>query len=221
MTSIARVFSVLLLFACLWVAQPARTQTQEWIRQDEIRRYNQQVEQERQRQEAQRNQERRDAEARERNQQYEQDAQRRQPGAASQGARVPDEMDRARQTWLKRPPLPADRNPLLGKWTRPASKRTNPSDPFAQLGAILQGGNPVCELMFGGGGVFEFRPDRLVGSDARTREQELDRVEYRGDARRVAVIPKTTYKLIVFDFDGPNRINWAGQDCVLVRAAGR
>ena len=78
----------------------------------------------------------------------------------------------------------------------------------------MKGG--LCEVLFGGG-VFEFRADRLVGSDQQTGAQELDRVEYRGDARRVAVIPKTTFKLIVFDFDGPNRINWAGQNCVLVR----
>lgn len=131
------------------------------------------------------------------------------PGGA-QGA----ELEKARQSWLKRPPLAADRNPLLGKWTRPASTRSNSSDPFAQLGAMLKGG--LCEVMFGGG-VFEFRADRLVGSDQRSGAQELDRVEYRGDARRVVVIPQTTFKLIVFDFDGPNRINWAGQDCVLVR----
>jgi len=79
---------------------------------------------------------------------------------------------------------------------------------------MMQGG--LCEMMFGGG-VFEFRADRLVGSDQRSGAQELDRVEYRGDARRVVVIPQTTFKLIVFEFDGPNRINWAGQDCVLVR----
>jgi hypothetical protein len=31
------------------------------------------------------------------------------------------------------------------------------------------------------------------------------------------VIPKTTFKLMVFEFDGPDRINWQGQDCVLTR----
>ena len=53
----------------------------------------------------------------------------------------------------------------------------NPNDPFGQLQALAKGG--LCEVLFGGG-VFEFRPDRLVGMDERTREQELDRVEYRG-----------------------------------------
>jgi hypothetical protein len=74
----------------------------------------------------------------------------------------------------------------------------------------------LCEVLFGGG-VFEFRPDRLMGMDERSPAQELDRVEYRGDAKRVVVLPKTTFKLIEFDFEGPDRINWASQKCVLVR----
>ena len=120
----------------------------------------------------------------------------------------------ARAMWEKRPALPPDRNPLLGKWTRPASTRTNSSDPFAALAAMAKGG--LCEVLFGGG-IFEFRPDRLVGMDERTPPQELDRVEYRGDAKRVVVLPKTTFKLIEFDFEGLDRINWASQKCVLVR----
>ena len=120
----------------------------------------------------------------------------------------------ARAMWEKRPALPPDRNPLLGKWTRPASTRTNSSDPFAAVFAMAKGG--LCEVLFGGG-VFEFRPDRLVGMDERTPPQELDRVEYRGDGKRVVVLPKTSLKLIEFDFEGPDRINWASQKCVLVR----
>ena len=120
----------------------------------------------------------------------------------------------ARAMWEKRPALPPDRNPLLGKWQRPASTRPNSSDPFAGVMALAKGG--LCEALFGGG-VFEFRPDRLVGMDERTREQELDRVEYRGDAKHVVVLPKKTFKLIEFDIEGPDRINWASQKCVLVR----
>lgn len=120
----------------------------------------------------------------------------------------------ARAMWLKRPALPPDRNPLLGKWTRPASTRTNSSDPFAAVFALAKGG--LCEALFGGG-VFEFTPDRLVGLDERTPPQELDRVEYRGDAKHVVVLPKKSLKLIEFDFEGPDRINWASQKCVLVR----
>jgi hypothetical protein len=123
--------------------------------------------------------------------------------------------DAARASWQKKPPLPPERNPLLGSWwTRPASTRPNPNDPFGQLQALAKGG--LCEVLFGGG-VFEFRPDRLVGKDARTPEQELDRVEYRGDEKHVVVLPKTSLKLIEFDFDGSNRISWKSQNCVLVR----
>lgn len=142
----------------------------------------------------------------------------RSVGAPAAGGAQGDALEEARRTWLKRPPLPADRNPLLGKWTRPASTRGNSQDPFAQLGAMMKGG--LCEVLFASGGIFEFRADRLVGSDRRTGEQELDRVEYRGGARRVVVVPKASLKLIVFDFDGPDRINWSGQNCVLVRVGG-
>jgi hypothetical protein len=123
-------------------------------------------------------------------------------------------LEEARKTWLKRPPLPPDRNPLIGRWTRPPTGKGNSSDPFASLQALAKGG--LCELLFGGG-TFEFRAKTLVGFDKQTREQELDQIEYRGDAKQVVVVPKTTFKLIVFDFDGPDRINWSGQNCVLVR----
>jgi hypothetical protein len=126
-----------------------------------------------------------------------------------------DAVEQARKNWQQLPPLPAERNPLLGKWIRPASSRTNSGDPLAQLGAMMNGG--LCEVLFGGAGVFEFKPDRLVGSDAQTTETELDRVEYRGDAKHVVVILQATLKLIEFDFEGPDRINWTGQNCVLVR----
>ncbi|HET7096989.1 MAG TPA: hypothetical protein VFJ68_06325 [Casimicrobiaceae bacterium] len=133
----------------------------------------------------------------------------------SGGGAAADQLSAARARWEKQPPLPPDKNPLLGKWTRPASSQANSSDPFAQLAALAKGG--LCEVLFGGG-VFEFKTDRLVGKDQRTPEQELDRVEYRGDAKHVVVLPKTTIKLMEWDFEGPNRINWKSQNCVLVRA---
>jgi hypothetical protein len=127
-----------------------------------------------------------------------------------------DNLSAARAAWQKKPPLPAEQNPLLvGKWTRPASSQGKSSDPFASLAALAKGG--LCEALFGGG-TFEFRADRLIGMDTRTPPQELDRVEYRGDSKHVVVIPKTTFKLMEFDVEGPNRINWKSQNCVLVRA---
>ena len=120
----------------------------------------------------------------------------------------------ARAMWEKRPALPPDRNPLLGKWTRPASTRTNSSDPFAALFGNGQR-RPVRSPLRR----WRLRvPSGPVGRHGRAHaQQELDRVEYRGDAKRVVVLPKTTFKLIEFDFEGPDRINWASQKCVLVR----
>jgi hypothetical protein len=138
------------------------------------------------------------------------------PNAAAGGGAAGAALEAARREWLKRPALPPDRNPLLGvSWTRPASAGAKSSDPFAGLLAMAKGG--LCDVLFGGG-FFEFRADTLVGYDQRTREQELDRVEYRGDARHVVVIPRTTIRLMEFDVEGPNRINWASQNCALVRA---
>ena len=139
------------------------------------------------------------------------------PGRSAGGSRAAsDNLSAARAAWEKKPPLPPERNPLLvGKWVRPASTQGKSSDPFAALAAMAKGG--LCGVLFGGG-TFEFRKDRLVGMDARTPPQELDRVEYRGDSKHVVVIPKTTLKLMEFDVEGPNRINWKSQKCVLVRA---
>jgi len=133
-------------------------------------------------------------------------------GAAAAAAAA----DAARSHWLKQPPLPPERNPLLGKkWSRPASTRARGNDPFGQLQALAKGG--LCEVLFGDGGVFEFQPDRLVGRDQRTPPQELDRVEYRGDAKHVVVLPKATVKLMEFDVEGADRIDWKSQNCVLVQ----
>jgi hypothetical protein len=125
-------------------------------------------------------------------------------------------MDAARAMWQKRPALAPENNPLLaGRWMRPADPAKNSSDPFAGLAALMKGG--MCEVLFGGG-VFEFRRDALVGMDRSTPAQELDKVEYRGGGKHVVVLPKSTIKLIEFDFETPDRIHWAAQpNCVLVR----
>jgi hypothetical protein len=139
--------------------------------------------------------------------------------AGGGGQAASDNLSAARASWQKKPPLPPEQNPLLvGKWTRPASAQGKSSDPFAALAAMAKGG--LCDVLFGGG-TFEFRADRLIGMDARTPPQELDRVEYRGDSKHVVVIPKTTVKLMEFDVEGADRINWKSQKCVLVHAARR
>ena len=139
------------------------------------------------------------------------------PGRSAGGSQAAaNNLSAARAAWEKKPPLSPEKNPLLvGKWVRPASTQGKSGDPFAALAAMAKGG--LCDVLFGGG-TFEFRKDRLVGMDARTPPQELDRVEYRGDSKHVVVIPKTTVKLMEFDVESPDRINWKSQKCVLVHA---
>lgn len=137
-------------------------------------------------------------------------------GGAAPGGAAGAQLEQARQDWQRRPPLAPDRNPLIGIWTRPGSPASASNDPFAQLGAMMKGG--LCEIMFSSDGMFEFKPGALVGIDKRTRRADvLDQLEYRGDAKRVVVIPKASFKLMVFDVEGPDRIQWAGQNCTLVR----
>ena len=140
-------------------------------------------------------------------------------GQSSGDAAVAAAYEKARRSWLAKPPLPADRNPLVGsRWMRPASTQGKPGDPFAGLMALAKGG--LCEVLFGGG-MFEFRAGALVGMEPNGRgEQELDRVEYRGDAHHVVVLPRETVRIMEWDVEGPDRIRWASQNCVLVRAGG-
>jgi hypothetical protein len=70
--------------------------------------------------------------------------------------------------------------------------------------------------------VFELKPAAQVGLDKRTHEaRTLDQVATRGDARLVSVTRRSTLKLIVFDFDGPDRIRRSGRDCAPVQAGRR
>src|SRR5438105_6198179 len=73
------------------------------------------------------------------------------PGTSPQGGArtAPDAAasaaaDAARRKWQSRAPLPPDRNPLLGRWMRPASTRANPNDPFGQWLLLPKAGPAKC-----------------------------------------------------------------------------
>lgn len=223
-------FAILAGLACAGSASaqtPAQMeydrQQREYWRQQEQQRQEQQRQQQlmnenaaRQQQESANAARRSQEQSRQSGEQFNQDmnaAQGRQQQALRNGQGDAAKWDAARAGWLKKPALGADKNPLLGRWARP-NRPANSSDPFAGLMALAKGG--MCEVLFGGDGVFEFRPGTMVGYERR-QEMELDKVEYRGDGRLVAVLPKETLKLIVFEFDGPDRINWQGQNCPMVR----
>src|SRR5206468_6101710 len=69
-------------------------------------------------------------------------------GNAAPGGAAGAALEAARRSWQQKPPLPPERNPLLGRWRRPPSGQSNSSDPFAALQALAKGG--LCEVLFGG-----------------------------------------------------------------------
>jgi hypothetical protein len=130
-----------------------------------------------------------------------------------------------RRTWQQRPPLPPERNPLLGRWeSLGAAQRqaaTGVSPEMAQLANALLGGvtGGMCDSMLGRGTI-EFRPTGpvAIGRDGTTRP--MYRAEYRGGGTRVVVLPQggTTFTHMIIDFDGPDRATVAAVGCVLARA---
>src|ERR1700730_1423101 len=77
---------------------------------------------------------------RQQDQQLQQGPQTRQnAGNAASGRAGAAAVEAARRSWQQKPPLPPDRNPLLGRWKRPPTGQGNSSDPFAALQALAQG----------------------------------------------------------------------------------
>jgi hypothetical protein len=153
-------------------------------------------------------------------QQSVQQSQAQQNAAAAQGRAV-------LQTWQKRPPLAADRNPLLGRWNslgNGASNKAAPGGDMAALASALIGGltGGLCDTMLGSG-LVEFRPSTLVAIGPGGREQVKYHVEYRGDASRVVVLPQdaTSFTHMIIDFNGPDRAVVAAVGCTLARAGGQ
>jgi hypothetical protein len=133
-----------------------------------------------------------------------------------------------RAIWVNRPLVPANQNPLFGRWNSHAAPPIGPKDSplgdiqgvfgsdVAQLTAgMLQS---VCDSMFGSAMV-EFRPTTLV-SVGGGRERVLTRVEYRGGGDTIAVLPLDpgSFGAAVFDFKGHDKIIAKEIGCTMARA---
>ncbi|MGZ5241411.1 MAG: surface-adhesin E family protein [Caldimonas sp.] len=137
------------------------------------------------------------------------------------------------RTWQKRPPLPADHNPLLGRWDSRGSSAGGAKAPGggdlakllgpemagmaqAMLGGMTQG---LCDSMLGRGPI-EFRPTGVVALGRDGRERLLYHAEYRGGGSRVVVLPQggTTFTHMIVDFDSSDHATVAAVGCILVRA---
>lgn len=104
--------------------------------------------------------------------------------------------------WLAKPPLPAAKNPLLGRWRQGALRGIS----NRQLGVVADMANTMfaggCESMFGKG-VVEFAPDALnwVAPDGHT--EILNHVAYRASGADVVVISREPGGITLF-FGFPN-----------------
>jgi hypothetical protein len=153
-------------------------------------------------------------------QQSVQQSQARQNAAAAQGREV-------LHTWQRRPPLAAERNPLLGRWNslgNGAPNKAAPNGDMVALASALVGGltGGMCDAMLGRG-LIEFRPTTLVAIGAVGREQLMYHVDYRGDASRVVVLPRdaASFTHMIIDFNGRDRAVVAAVGCTLARAGAQ
>lgn len=147
--------------------------------------------------------------------------QARQQGDIAQGQAV-------LRSWQQRPPLAADKNPLLGRWNSLGSagaKRSAPgvSPEMAQLANALIGGitGGLCDSMLGRG-LVEFRPNAVVAIGAGGRERVMYQAEYRGGGSRVVVLPHgaTSFTHMIIDFNGRDQASVAAVGCGLTRVGG-
>ena len=111
------------------------------------------------------------------------------------------EVERDRALFLTTPPIPPQKNTLLGQWRLDRTKK-KPANALAELNAMIS--QPACEMVFGDG-IWDFRPKALYGIDAGIGETKLTDVDYRGNEGIIGVIPKAG-KLFVYKILGPDRV---------------
>ena len=123
---------------------------------------------------------------------------RREPGAKPANEAAAEEMERNRRLVEQLPRLPAETNPLLGRWRYvPAAAPNNP------LGALIGMANDVtCTLIAGDGPSFEFRADALMHG---TRTMDSMRY-YRGNSGVFFALGERYQRLLAFEFDGRDRM---------------
>ncbi len=111
------------------------------------------------------------------------------------------DVERDRALFMKTPPVPLQKNLLLGQWRLVMPKKKS-GNAITDLNATLAGG--VCEAVFGDG-IWDFRPKAMYGIDHGIGETKLSDVDYRGNEGLIGVIPKMG-KLFVFKILGPDRM---------------
>jgi tetratricopeptide (TPR) repeat protein len=122
---------------------------------------------------------------------------------------------------LASPPLPPERNPLLGRWRVADGVRPTGGDDLSQLmGMLSNPGGAMCEVVFGGG-IIEFRPGSWASNDS-AGDDSLGPIQYRTQDKQVFALPDQGLPLLGFDIvDGSTIREFRLPDCVLVRVGAQ
>ena len=124
-----------------------------------------------------------------------------------------------RRKLLALPPLPDERNPLLGRWRVESDGKPKRKDDMGRLmGMLANPGGAGCEMVFGSG-TTEFKP-KSWGVVSGHGADSLGPIVYRGQGTRVWAIPDSkVFAPLGFELSAPHRavsVNLEG--CVLTRA---
>ena len=161
---------------------------------------------------------------RQRDEEYAEEQRRSAPQRAEQ-ARQQAENDAAikalRAKLLASPPLPPDRNPLLGRWRVATGAKPRGGDDLSQLmGMLSNPGGAMCEVVFGGG-IIEFKPGSWASNDS-AGDDSLGPIQYRMQDKQVFALPDQGLPLLGFDIVDKSTIQEVRlPDCALVRVGAQ
>ena len=142
-------------------------------------------------------------------------------GQPSQSAENDSALKALRARLLASPPLPPDRNPLLGRWRIANGAGQRGGDELSQLMEMLSNpGAAMCELVFGAG-IVEFKADSWASNDS-AGDDSLGPVHYRAQDKQVFALPDRGLPLLGFDVVDRSTIREIRlPDCVLVRVGAQ
>ena len=186
--------------------QDRQREEQQRRAQEEFQRQQRATEDQRKKTEQQYDDERRSANAR--------------PASSSYDPRAAAELQALRAKLLRMPPLPDERNTLLGRWRVESNGKPKRKDEMGQLmGMLANPGAAACQFTFGDG-IVEFKSKTWASIDG-FGDDSLGPIAYRADGKRLFALPAKGIEIMGFDVVNPNRVevfNLAG--CVLTRVTG-
>ena len=117
---------------------------------------------------------------------------------------------------LGMPPLPDERNPLLGRWRVEGSAKPQRKDDLSLLmGMLANPGGAACQMVFGSG-VIEFKSRSWASIDGAGNDS-LGPIVYRGSGKGVWAIPDKGIEMMGFEIQQQRAVSLNMEGCTLVR----